>query len=276
MSNSSEISGATASLESNVHIKELYSLLRENGKETTGLDALISTVKGMEGLIKSAETRMEVLQANLNIMKEIQAHPIKHMLQKANNNMKIQIEGMKTCISRVKNNIINGCKKAVISCKEVGIKALDKLASFFRIKPMLQMISKKAQSCMNQCDKNIARMETFSTEYHETGLHLKNMVRMLVGRDPVDKPKEIGKLANTVCNSYRREKSFFSSIRNIVNNVIRKVEQLENSVDAIREKKEIEKLSKPLMTKLTENKDKVRQLDLAKPVPGIAKSEVTP
>ena len=276
--NTTSATNKAEALANNAHIKELYGLLRENGKETAGLDVLLNTVNTMEGAIKNAESRMAALQAELNKVKDIQAHPVKYMLQNTNDTIKKQIDSMKACVTRVKNNIIEGCKKAVTSCKEMGIRALDKLASFFSVKPLLQSISNRAQTCMKQCDKNISRMETFSKEYHETGLHLKNMGRMLIGKDPIDKPKEIGKLANAVCNSYRKEKGIFGGIRNMADKAISRLEQLENTAGTMRERKAEAKQSGTkapvlLMTKLAENKDRIRQHDQTRPAPGLAKAE---
>ena len=279
MDKSATAARTATSLENNEHVKELYSLLQSSGKGTEGLDSFIGIVGNMDNIVKSAEQRMAAMQAELNKMKEIQDHPIKHILQNASKSFKARINSLKACISKVKNKFVTGCKKVITKLKELDTKALDKLVSFLGIKPMLQSMSRSARSCMNQCDKNISQIETFSKEYHKTGLHLTNMFRMIVGKDPLSQPKDVGKLATTVCNTYRKEKSFFGGIRNVINNLISKIEQLENKADAIRAREAAARTAKkakavPIMRKLRFHKKRIIHRDKTIPAPGLGKTEV--
>ena len=48
----------TAPLSENQYVKNLFSILKDNGKDTSGLTALLGHVNKMESLIKSAEDRI--------------------------------------------------------------------------------------------------------------------------------------------------------------------------------------------------------------------------
>jgi len=127
-------SARDAPLEQNEYVQELYSILRDNGRETSGLSALLGHVSEMESFVKRAEDKIADMKSQLAEMKEIQSHPVKTALQSAIKNLELKVAEIKVQLTELKNNIIEGCKNAVNAFKEKGISALDKLASFFKIK----------------------------------------------------------------------------------------------------------------------------------------------
>jgi uncharacterized coiled-coil protein SlyX len=160
-------SGGKENLIENEHVKELFSILRENGKDASGLAALISHVSGMEEFVKQAENKIADMKSQLDGMKEIQDHPVKNTLKKAIAALETKVAEIKAQIAELKTNIVEGCKNAAKAFKEKGAAVLDKLASFFKVKSGLQAIKNNAVRNANDCDKTLANIETFSKEYHK-------------------------------------------------------------------------------------------------------------
>jgi len=206
MANSS-VGTADAPLAENEHVQELLGILHENGKDATGLTALINHVGEMENFVKLAESRIADMKAQLDEMKEVQDHPVRHALQNAIKALETKVMEVKEHIKELKINVIEGCRNAVDAFKEKGAAVLDRLASFFNIKGSLNSISKNIDESIVLDDKAMAKIESFSKEYHETGLHLKNMGRVLTGKPPIDAAKESGKLAKAVSLPYKAHKA---------------------------------------------------------------------
>ena len=67
----------------NEYVSQLFNILRENGKSTAGLGALIDHIGEMEQFIKNAEIKIADMKMQLDEIKEIQNHPIKTSLKAA-------------------------------------------------------------------------------------------------------------------------------------------------------------------------------------------------
>jgi hypothetical protein len=258
--------GEKGSLMENEHVKELFAILRDNEKDTSGLTAIISHVNGMEDFVKHAEDRIADMKAQLDTMKEMQDHPIKTKLQKTIAALESKVAEIKEQISELKANIIEGCKNAVTAFKEKGAVVLDKLVSFFHIKDALQGIKNNTVQVADNCDKAIANIETFSKQYHTAGRAFKNMARIAVGRKPLDKVKESGNLAKVVSVPYKAEKAIQLGIRKQVNKMIAALDRLGQDVETKRAEKAADKPQKPtLIERLEANKNKIKERELETP-----------
>ena len=256
--------GAAVSLMENQHVKELLGILKDNNRDTAGLTALINHVGEMENFVKMAESRIADMKSQLDTMKEIQDHPIKNALKNTIKALETKVAEIKVQIAELKTNIIEGCKNAVIAFKEKGAAVLDKLASFFHIKGNLQTMSKNINAAIKLDDKAMAKIESFSKEYHTTGRHLKNMGRVLIGKEPIDAVKESGKLAKVFSAPYKAHKAVELKILAVVNRMIGRLERLEEKTAAKAAK--IEK--KPSLTeKIKAHKELIKQKDLEKATP---------
>ena len=211
----------------NEHVSQLLNILHENGKSTAGLTALINHIGEMEQFVKGAEMKIADMKQQLDEIKEIQNQPIKNSLKKAISSLESIVADMKDKIAELKDNIIEGCKKAVSAFKEKGISALSNLASFFKIRQSLENWKENLDTGIRINDKAIMNIETFSQEYHATGRHLKNMARVIIGKAPIDKVKEAGQLAKAVAAPYKAQISIQKRIKNVLDKVIKKLNQLE-------------------------------------------------
>ena len=259
--------GDKGNLLENEHVKNLFSILQDNNKDSSGLMALINHVSGMEDFVKNAESKIADMKAQLADMKEVQDHPIKTALQNTIKALEAKVAEIKVQIGELKTNIVEGCKNAVTAFKEKGAAALDKLASFFKIKSGLQSIKNNTVKSTDNCDKAVAKIETFSTEYHKAGRAVKNMARMAIGKKPIDAVKESGKLAKVISAPYKAEKACLLGIRKQVDKMINALDNLEKGVDV----KKVEKAVKPkarkatLMERLDAKKKEIKERELEKP-----------
>ena len=244
----------SVSLAENEHVKELFGILHDNGKDTSGLSALINHVMGMEDFVKVAESRIVDMKKQLAEMKEVQDHPVKTALQKTIKALEQAVAEVKAQIAYMKASIIDGCKNAVAAFKEKGVAVLDKLASFFRIKSGLQIIKNETTRSINHCNKAIASIDSFSKEYHRAGMAIKNMARIAIGKKPVDTAKEAGKLAKIVSAPYKSQKSCMVSIKNLIDKTITALDNLGKKAEVNRDK--AAKVKKPTLMERLEAKNK--------------------
>lgn len=68
------------------------------------------------------------------------------------------------------------------------------------------------QKSMQASNRAVARIDAFSTEYHEMGRHLKNMGRTLQGKPAEADAKENGKVARVFKGAFKVEGALISSI----------------------------------------------------------------
>lgn len=261
----------TASLAENQYVKELFSVLQDNGRDTSGLAALLGHVSEMENFVKRAEDTISVMKSQLADMKEVQNHPVKTALQNAIKTLENKVAEVKERISELKNNIVEGCKNAVAAFKEKGITALDKLASFFHIKDGMQDWKKNIDSMIRTDDKAVAKIEAFASEYHSAGRAVKNMARMAVGKEPLDTKKEAGKLAKTIAAPYKVQKTALTGLRKSLDKAIAGLERLENK-EAVKQAERATAKKPSMLEKLKENKERIERDKRELPMPERAKT----
>jgi hypothetical protein len=260
-----DMGAASAPLMENQYVKGLFVILSDNNKDTSGLTALINHVNGLEDFVKQAEEKISEMKSQLDAMKEIQSHPIKNTLQSTIKVLEAKISKIKQIIIELKSKIVDGCKNAVAAFKEKGIKALHRIASFFRIKSGLLSIGKSLDTSIKLDNKAIVKIEAFSKEYHKTGRALKNMGRVLIGKEPINTAKESGKLAKVASAPYKADKALLIGMRKTVNKMLAKLEQLEQSASVKRDAS-TETKKPSMMKRLNDNKERVKQKDLEKAV----------
>jgi len=217
-------------LSENQYVQELFSILQDNGKDSTGLAALLGHVSEMENFVKRAEDKIADMKSQLAEMKEVQDHPVRTALQSAIKSLENKVAEIKEHLNTLKHNIVEGCKNAVTAFKEKGISALNNLASFFKVKTGLENWKKSIDSTIKIDDKAIANINTFANEYHSAGRAIKNMARMAVGKKPIDAKKEAGKLAKVFAAPYKAQKAALTSLRGTIDKAIKSLENLDLGV----------------------------------------------
>jgi len=200
----------------NEHVKELLAILRENNAPSTkDFLAVLAQVGAMEKQLDAAVNELAAMRRELAEAQK-QNHPVKTAMQKAVIAMQGQVLDLRDRLAMLKQNVIDGCKAAVAAFKEKGIAALDNAARFFKIRPILENMRDNLDKDIRFDDKAIAKIEAISTEYHNAGLHIKNMGRAMLGKEAAQEAKAPGKLAAAVSAPFRAERSHFAAMKKSV------------------------------------------------------------
>ena len=138
----------------------------------------------MEKQLDAAVKELAAMRQELKTAQE-QNHPVRNTLQKAVITMQGQVLDLRDKLAELKQNVIDGCKSAVAAFKEQGITALDNVARFFKIKPVLETMRDSLDKSIKFDDKAIAKIEAISAEYHQAGRHLKNIGRAIRGKEAI-------------------------------------------------------------------------------------------
>jgi hypothetical protein len=264
----------TAPLAENEYVKELFSIMQDNGRDTSGLSALLGHVNEMENFVKRAEDKIADMKSQLSEMKEVQNHPVKTALQNAIKTLETKVAEVKVALTELKNNIIEGCKNAVTAFKEKGAAALDRLASFFHVKGALKAIDQSATQAIKTCDKSIANVNAFANEYHAAGRAIKNMGRMLIGKEPIDAKKEAGILAKATAAPFKAQKAALNGVKTAVGKLAAAVENLSEKQAERKAERQAERAEKPdMLGKIAKNKERVEREKLELPTPDRAKTK---
>lgn len=194
----------------NGQVQALLALLQEdNAPGCREFAELVRHVSGMERQLSDA---LEELQAVRRKMQEVQDHSLKAILQKSSRALEGNVDAMRLRLSELKGQIIEGCRNILEDFKERGAAALDGTARFFHLKPALEAVQNAAGNSIQACDSAVSRLDAFSKEYHEAGLHLKNMGRSLMGKPAETEIKDSGKIARAFTGAFVVERVFAAAV----------------------------------------------------------------
>ena len=211
----------------NEHVKELLAVLREhNSPSEKDFLAVLNQVGAMEKQLEAAVKELAAMRQELKIAQE-QNHPVKTALQKTVIVTQGQVLDFRERLTELKQNIIDGCKNAVAAFKERGISALDNVARFLKVRPILETMRDTLTKDIQYDDKAIAKIEAISTEYHQAGRHLKNMGRAMLGREALQEVKQPGKLAAVISAPFRAERSCFAAMKQNADKALGAISRLE-------------------------------------------------
>lgn len=221
----------SAPLKENEHVKELLSILKENGKgaDASGLAAIVGYVGSMENQLNRAAEDLKAVMTELNAMREERNHPLRTAIQNAAQSMEANINETRTRLEALKDKIIDGCKQAVAAFKEKGISALNGIAKFFKIKPALQSLQNRLQRDIKHDTAMVAKIESLSTQYHSAGMHLRNVGRALRGKEPITAVKPNGKLAKLAEAPFRADMQCLKNALKDTEKAIASLERLEKA-----------------------------------------------
>ena len=194
----------------NEQVKELLALLKDNN--TPGYEEFSKLIEHVTGMEQRLLEATEELKAVRQEMRGLQNHSLKDALQKSYTAMEENISVMRHRLSELKSQIINGCRNILTDFRERGAVALNGITQFLHVRPVLESIQSAAEKSMQVSNRAVARIDAFSTEYHEMGRHLKNMGRTIQGKPAETDAKENGKIARVFKGAFKVEGALISSI----------------------------------------------------------------
>jgi predicted nuclease with TOPRIM domain len=221
----------TAPIMENEHVKELLAILREsNAPSTQDLLAVLNQVGAMERQLDAAVKEFTAMRRELNEAQK-QSHPVKTAMQKAVIAMQGQVLDLRDKLSELKQTVIEGCKNAVDAFREKGISALDNIARFFKVRPILEAMRSDLNENIRFDEAAISKVGAVSAEYHEAGRHIKNMARAVAGKESIRDAKSAGKLAKALEAPFKAECSCFVSMKKSVETALSRIAVLEKSAE---------------------------------------------
>lgn len=213
----------------NEQVKELLALLREN--KTPGYEdflQMIDCVTAIEQRLRSAVGELEAIRQDIQNMQD---GTLKSSLKGACRSLEATIAAMQQKLSELKTKLIEGCKHILSGFKQRGVLALNGIAQLLHLRPAIEAIRVGAENCEQQNNRAMAKIDAAAAEYHETGKHLKNVGRSLIGKDPMQESKENGKVAEAIKVPHR-------ACRTLMRGIQRASERASNALTRLEKKAE--------------------------------------
>lgn len=242
-------------------IMELFRVLEENGmtKELQEVDSLVKYLESMESQFGQVLDELQEVRAQLTQMEDkgIGAATTR-MVERAED--KVQEIGEQ--LIKVRNNLIQSAKYAVTVFQEKGTDALRNAVSAMKIPAMLSALKGSFYRGMESMNRNAEKMENISSEVHDIGGHMKNIGRILMGRErkaPEQKNLDKGILAK-VQKVFLACGRHFSEMEKQTENLLKKAERFQNggekkkSVKAEIQQIKSERSEKPILQPVPQDK----------------------
>lgn len=221
----------TAPLMENEHVRELLVIMGENRAPTMqDFLAVLNHVTSMENQLNRAVKELQAMRQELQAARE-QNHPAKLTLQNAVRAIEKSVAALRERLDTLKQNIIEGCKDTVAAFKEKGVSALDNIARFFKVRPILESMRDEMKKAIQADDKAIAAIGAISAEYHQAGRHLKNIARAVTGKEAGQDVKPTGMLAEALQESFKVSRSMNAAMKNGVEAALQKLTKLEQAAE---------------------------------------------
>ena len=214
----------------NADLQEFFKIMRDNSQTANDLIAVVREIGAMEKYLESAVNELSTIRLQLAEMQE-KNDPLQNLLSNAANATQKQVLSIRDSLTELKNNFVACCKNAADAFKETGISALDNVAKFFNIKPTLEALRDNLDKGIQLNDKVITKIETASTEYHEASKHIKNIGRALIGKEPIQEAKPIGKVAKALTAPYRAENARLTAMKGCTVKAINSLSRLEERAE---------------------------------------------
>ena len=219
----------TLKLEDNPHVKELLDILKKhNTPGAEDLKSMIMKTAKIEEQLAAAIAEMTAMRRELEAIRE-DNHPMRKVLQNTITAMQERIDAMREQLEAMKASIIEGGKNALAVFSERGTAALNGIAKFFKVKPMLEEIAKISAQGVKDNTKTIEKIERISKEYHKAGKHIKNIGRAIVGKEMIKSAKPVGKVAKAVEAPIKAARSCNLSIRDAARSAVKSLNRLEQA-----------------------------------------------
>lgn len=239
--------------------QEFLKLLEENGRETQGQDLSLMSwyLDGMERQFDAVLQELAAVKAELAQVTEQQASS-RSLLAGAVEALEWMVEDARDRLTAFRDKIMEGVKDGLERFKDAGVSALDSAVTAMGVKKGLEHLQEGVQSSLSRMKDALDKMEEMGSELRSAGAHLKNAGRAMTGGEMqiVDGGQE-GRFQSVVLAPMRGAHKLLSSINNNTLAAIGAVEDLEQSADMARDRREERAAQKP--GKRLEKKPSIRQ-----------------
>lgn len=218
---------AAAPLLSEPAVRELLAVMEKHN--APGKQDFLAVLEQVAGLEKQLGAAVEELAAMRKELAEAREGPVKKALGSAVKALEKSVSTLREKLGQLKTAVIDGCKKTLTAFKEQGVSALAHTAEFLHIRPALEAVGRELDQSITQDEKALSVIANASREYHEAGLHLKNFVRAVTGRESVAEPKGPGALARGLSVPLKAERAVLRSMKGRTEGALNRLEHLEQA-----------------------------------------------
>lgn len=194
------------SLLDDVYVKELIAILIEQKISTDELRAIVGHVGEMERQLGVAVTELTNMRQEMAMLR----HPLKTSTLKVIHALETKYGEVKARLDKVKTGIVDGAKKAISEFKEKGASVLLRLASFLHIREGLEMVRDIMQHDIWADEKTISDIADASGVYHKIGRDVKNLMRIIQGKEISQEVKPEGRVAALAQAVFKLDKAQLS------------------------------------------------------------------
>lgn len=204
--NANSSSSSLDTLLDNEQVKSLLAILIENKISTDELRAVIGHVGEMERQLSVAVTELTDMRREIAKLR----HPLKTSALNIIRTLETKYGEVKARLDKVKTSIVEGAKKAISAFKEKGASELLRLASFLHIRDGLEMVRDIMQHDIWADEKTISDIASASREYHKIGRDVKNLMRVIQGKETSQEVKPEGRVAALAQAVFKMDKAQMS------------------------------------------------------------------
>ena len=219
----------------NKEVAELLALLQKhNSPSLADFRMLLNKVNEVEQQLEAAVRELAAMREALDEAEQ-RRHPTANAMRKVVISMQAHVLDLREKLSALKQAVVEGSKNALTAFREKGASALDNIARFFKVRPILDVIHTQAGHAVAAADRSVAHIEAAVMKYHEAGRRLKNAGRALTGKEAIHEAKPPGKVSKTFTTPFRAVRACFRSIEKdsaVLSDRLKQLEDKKQSVKA--------------------------------------------
>ena len=254
----------------NEYVQALLAVLQDNRRNSDDILAVVQHVGAMEQQFAAAMEELAAMRREVNDLR----HPVKNAVQKAVNSLGEKLADAREKLATLRESVVEGCKNAVAAFKEKGVAALDSIASFFRIRKGLEAVDRSMDNDIRLDQQSIDKIAAVSAEYHEVGKAMKNLSRVIRGKEPVAVAKPMGRIAKVAQAPAKLDKAISTGIQKAARSALAGLDRLEQKAARQREAKEADSEKKPsVLGNLQAMKEQAAKAAAEAPAPDRAKKQ---
>ena len=221
-------------LAKNKKVTELLTLLQKhNSPSLADFRMLLNKVNEVEQQLEAAVRELAAMRQALDEAEQ-RRHPAANTMRKAVISMQAHILELREKLSALKQAVVEGSKNALTAFRKKGISAIDNIAQFFKVRPILEAIHIQADYAVAAADWSVAHIEAAGMKYHEAGRRLKNAGRALTGKEAIQEAKPPGKVSKTFTVPFRAVRACFRSIEKNSAALSDRLKQLEEKKQSVK------------------------------------------
>ena len=229
-----KINRVSVPLARNKEVADLLALLQKhNSPSLADFRMLLNKVNEVEQQLETAVRELAAMREALSEAEQ-RRHPAANAMRKAVIAMQAHILELREKLSALKQAVVEGNKNALAAFREKGSSALDNIARFFKVRPILEAIHTQAGHAATAADRSVARIEAASMKYHEAGRRLKNAGRALTSKETIQEAKPMGKVSKSFTTPFRAVRTCFRAVERNSVALSGRLKQLEDKKQSVK------------------------------------------